>query len=97
MCGQITSGLPVIWTPDGTGGYEVEMLPLAGSATRGTAVAINNLGQILVSGFMIDGVLPTYRACVIDGEDVVPLPQLSNPITINDNGIILTNLTLFDY
>ncbi len=95
--GQITSDLPVIWTPDGTGGYEVEMLPLAGSATRGTAVAINNLGQILVSGFMIDGVLPTYRAYVIDGEDIVPLPQLSNPITINDDGIILTNLTLFDY
>mgnify|MGYP001819229298 FL=1 len=95
--GQITSDLPVIWTPDGAGGYEVEMLPLAGSATRGTAVAINNLGQILASGFMIDGVLPTYRAYVIDGPDVVPLPQLSNPITINDNGIILTNVTLFDY
>ena len=95
--GQIISDLPVIWTPDGAGGYDVEMLPLAGSATRATGVAINNLGQILVSGFQIDGVLPTYRAYVIDGADVVPLPQLSNPITINDNGIILTNLTLFDY
>jgi len=95
--GQITSDLPVIWTPDGAGGYIVEMLPLAGSATRGTGVAINNLGQILVSGFLIDGVLPTYRAYVIDGADVVPLPQLSNPITINDNGIILTNFTLFDF
>jgi hypothetical protein len=46
---------------------------------------------------MIDGVLPTYRAYVIDGEDIVPLLQLSNPITINDNSIILTNVTLFDY
>ena len=95
--GQLTSDLPVTWIPDGAGGYTIEMLPLAESATRGTAVAINNLGQILVSGFGIDGVLPTYRPYVIDGPDVVPLLQLSNPVTINDNGIILTNLTLFDY
>ena len=95
--GQLTSDLPVIWLPDGAGGYTMEMLPLAGRATRGTGVAINNHGQILVSGFGIDGILPTYRAYVIDGADVVPLLQLSNPITINDNGIILTNVTLFDY
>ncbi|MCB1758612.1 MAG: hypothetical protein KDI68_02370 [Gammaproteobacteria bacterium] len=95
--GQTTSDLPVIWIPDGLGGYTIEMLPLAGSATRGTAVAINNLDQILISGFGIDGVLPTYRAYVIDDTNVVPLLQLSNPITINDNGIILTNVTLFDY
>ena len=91
--GQIISDLPVMWTPDAAGGYRVEMLPLAGSATRATAVAINNLGQILVSGFQIDGVLPTYRAYLIDGASVVPLLQLSNPITINDNGIILTKET----
>lgn len=95
--GQITSDRPVIWTPNGIGGYDVDMLPLAGSATRGGAVAINNLGQILATGFQIDGVLPTYKAYVIDSASVVPLLQLTNPITINDNGIILTNLTLFDY
>ena len=95
--GQITSDLPVSWTPDGSGDYNVEMLPLAGSATRATAVAINNLGQVLLKGFQIDGILPTYRTYVIDGADIVPLPGLSNPITINDNGIILTNITLFDF
>lgn len=94
--GQITSDLPAIWTPDGAGDYVVELLPLAGSATRATAVAINDVGQILASGFGIDGVLPTYRAYVIDGAAVVPL-GLANPITINDNGIVLTNHTIFDY
>ena len=94
---QITSDLPAVWTPDGSGGYAVELLPLAGSAIRGGADAINNVGQILATGFQIDGVLPTYRAYVIDGDAVVPLLQLTNPITINDNGFILTNLTLFDY
>jgi len=94
--GQLTSDLPAVWTPDGAGDYEVALLPLAGSATRGTAVAINDVGVVLASGFGIDGVLPTYRAYVIDGAAVVPL-GLANPITINDNGIVLTNHTIFDY
>ena len=94
--GQLTSDLPAVWTPNGVGGYDVDLLPLAGSATRGSAVAINDVGQILASGFGIDGVLPTYRAYVIDGAAVVPL-GLANPITINDNGIVLTNHTIFDY
>ncbi|MCA9216139.1 MAG: hypothetical protein KDB27_23890, partial [Planctomycetales bacterium] len=98
--GGLLTDLPVLWTPDGLGGYNVELLPLAGSATRAKGVSINNVGQVLISGFGIDGVLPTYRAYVIDranGDNVVPLLNLSNPLTINDNGLILTNLTLFDY
>lgn len=94
--GQLLSDLPALWTPNVVGGYDVELLPLAGSATRATGVAINNVGQVLVSGFGIDGVLPTYRAYVVDGGNVVPL-GLANPITINDNGMVLTNSTLFDY
>ena len=94
--GELTSDRPALWTPNNTGGYDVELLPLAGSATRGTAVAINKGGQILVSGFMVDGVLPTYRAYVIDNGATVPL-GLANPITINDKGIVLTNDTLFHY
>ena len=94
--GQLLTDLPAMWTPDGAGGYDVALLPLAGRATRATGVAVNNLGQVLVSGFGIDGVLPTYRAYVVDGGNVVPL-GLANPITINDNGIVLTNSTLFDY
>ncbi|MDH4064628.1 MAG: hypothetical protein OEW19_09520, partial [Acidobacteriota bacterium] len=94
--GQLLTDLPAMWTPNGAGGYDVALLPLAGRATRATGVAVNNLGQVLVSGFGIDGVLPTYRAYVVDGGNVVPL-GLANPITINDNGIVLTNSTLFDY
>ena len=94
--GQLLTDLPALWTPDGTGGYDVELLPLAGSATRATGVAINNVGQVLVSGLGIDGQLPSYRAYVVDGSNVVPL-GLANPITINDDGIVLTNSTLFDY
>ena len=87
--------VPVIWIPDGQGGYVIEDLPLAGSALRGHAVAINNNGVILASGLAI-GSLPTYTAYVIDGETVTHV-GLSNPMDINDNGIILTNNQLYDY
>jgi hypothetical protein len=87
--------VPVKWTPDGQGGYVVELLPLAGSALRGHAVAINDIGVILASGLAI-GSLPTYTAYVIDGETVTPV-GLSNPMDINDNGIILTGNQLYDY
>jgi hypothetical protein len=87
--------VPVIWTPDGQGGYVLEDLPLAGSALRGHAVAINNNGVILASGLAI-GSLPTYTAYVIDGE-IITHVGLSNPMDINDNGIILTNNELYDY
>ena len=86
---------PVKWTPSGQGVYVVESLPLAGNAIRGHAVAINNNGVILASGLAI-GSLPTYTAYVIDGETVTHV-GLSNPIDINDNGIILTNNQLYDY
>lgn len=94
--GQLTSDVPAIWTPNVAGGYDVELLPLPGGATRGSGVAINDAGQVLASGFLIGGVLPTYQAYVIDGSDTVPL-GLSGPITINDNGLVLTRNTLFDY
>jgi len=87
--------VPVKWTPNGQGGYVVEDLPLAGSALRGHAVAINNNGVILASGLAI-GSLPTYTAYVIDGETITHV-GLSNPMDINDNGIILTNNQLYDY
>ena len=87
--------IPVIWTPDGQGGYVVELLPVAGSALRAHAVAINNHGVILASGLAI-GSLPTYTAYVIDGETVTHV-GVSNPMDINDNGIILTNNQLYDY
>ena len=45
---------------------------------------------------MVDGIVPTYSAYVTDGIATFPL-GLANPITINDNGIVLTNTTLFDY
>lgn len=94
--GSLLTDLPARWTPDGAGGYDVELLPLPGGATRGTGVAINNHGQIIASGFLIGGVLPTYQSYVIDGEDVVPL-GISGASTINDNGLILTGTTVFDY
>ncbi len=87
--------IPVKWTPDGHGGYVVDLLPLAGSALRGHAVAINNNGVILATGLAI-GSLPTYTAYVIDGETITHV-GLSNPMDINDNGIILTNNQLYDY
>ena len=85
---------PLQWSPDGQGGYVVELLPVAGSALRAHAVAINNHGVILASGLAI-GSLPTYTAYVIDGETVTHV-GVSNPMDINDNGIILTNNQLYD-
>ena len=73
----------------------MRLLPLAGDALRGHAVAINNHGVILASGLAI-GSLPTYTAYVIEGETVTHV-GLSNPMDINDNGIILTNNQLYDY
>ena len=87
--------VPVRWTPDGQGGYVVELLPIPGSALRAHAVAINNHGVILASGLGI-GSLPTYTGYVIDGETVTHV-GVSNPMDINDNGIILTNNQLYDY
>jgi hypothetical protein len=87
--------VPVKWTPDEQGEYVVELLPVAGSALRAHAVAINNDGVILASGLAI-GSLPTYTAYVIEGETVTHV-GLSNPMDINDNGIILTGNQLYDY
>ena len=93
--GDYINDIPVKWTPVGQGGYVVELLPIAGSALRAHAVAINNHGVILASGLAI-GSLPTYTAYVIEGETVTHV-GLSNPVDINDNGIILTNNQLYDY
>lgn len=93
--GDSLNDVPVKWTPDTQGVYVVETLPLAGNANRGYAVAINNNGVILASGFAVD-VLPTYTAYVIDNATVTHL-GLSNPLDINDNGIVLTNTQLYDY
>lgn len=93
--GDSINDVPVKWTPSGQGVYLVETLPLAGNALRGHAVAINNHGVILASGLAI-GTLPTYTAYVIDGGTVTHV-GLSNPMDINDNGIILTNNQLYDY
>jgi hypothetical protein len=92
--GDSINDVPVKWTPDGQGAYVVETLPLAG-ALRGHAVAINNYGVILATGLAI-GTLPTYTAYVINGVNVTHV-GLSNPMDINDNGIILTNNQLYDY
>lgn len=54
--GQLLTDLPALWTPNGAGGCDVELLPQAGLATRATRVAINNVGQVLASGFGIDDV-----------------------------------------
>jgi putative lipoic acid-binding regulatory protein len=93
--GDAINDVPVKWTPVGLGVYVVETLPLAGNAVRGHAVAINNNGVILASGFAVDA-LPTYTAYVIDGVAVTHV-GLSSPLDINDNGIILTNNQLYDY
>ena len=93
--GDSINDVPVKWTPSGQGVYLVETLPLAGNALRAHAVAINNNGVILASGLAI-GTLPTYTAYVIDGGTVTHV-GLSNPMDINDNGIILTNNQLYDY
>ena len=52
--------------------------------------------MILASGLAI-GTLPTYTAYVIDIDGETTHVGLSNPMDINDNGIILTNNQLYDY
>ena len=93
--GDSVNDTPVKWTPNAQGGYSVEALPLAGKATRGKAIAINDSGVILAEGFGID-VLPTYTAYVIDNARITHL-RLFNPQDINDNGIILTKTGMYDY
>jgi|GEM_PF-2800688 len=93
--GDSVNDTPVKWTPTTQGSYSVEALPLAGKATRGKAIAINNKGIILAEGFGID-FLPTYTAYVIDNARVTHL-RLFNARDINDNGIILTKTGMYDY
>lgn len=91
---SILTDMPAKWVPNELGVYTVEVLPLAGTATRGKAVAVNNPGHILVNGFGV-GDIPTYTAYLVDDNLAIPL-NLFNPVDINDNGLVLTNNTLFD-
>jgi len=41
------AGRPVLWTPNGAGGYSVQLLPLLPGTTEGAASALNDVGDVV--------------------------------------------------
>ncbi len=87
-----TVDLPVRWDRDGTGGYDITLLPLLPGANVGVANSVNNLDQILVTS---RGMFPWGTAYVVDG-DIVTQLDFTSAIQINDNGLILGSNGLFN-
>ena len=68
-------GHAVLWTPDGEGGYTVEILNGLPGEAASLATALNNLGDIV--GFSSDG---TYRHAVL-------FQRNGNAFDLNDTGV----------
>lgn len=83
-------GRPVVWEPDGLGGYSVRILDALPGQTQGSATAINNVGDIV--GWSSDGM---FRYAVLFQESGSALglggTGIFDPTDINDQRVLVDN------